>query len=69
MATYREIAEYVRTNGGFGPKACWIAHVLSDHGLTKRKASNRINPKVRANPCPPSKRDAIETALKYFSMI
>jgi hypothetical protein len=69
MATYNEIAKHVRTYGGFSPKTCWIAYVLSDHGLIKRTASNRINPGAREKPCPPSKRDAIEAALKYFSMI
>jgi hypothetical protein len=69
MATYKQIAEYVRTKNGFAPKTCWIAHVLSDQGLTKRKAANRIDPKMRAYPCPPLKRDAIESALKHFAMI
>jgi hypothetical protein len=69
MATYREITEYVRVTNGFVPKTCWIAHVLSDQGLTQRKAANRIGPKTRTYPCPPLKRDAIESALKHFAMI
>jgi hypothetical protein len=69
MATYKQIAEYVRTKNGFNPKTCWIAHVLSDQGLTKRRAANRIDPKARAYPCPPQKRDAIGSALKHFAMI
>ena len=69
MATYKQIAKYVRAENGFDPKTCWMAHVLWDRGLTKRKAPNRIDPKVRAYPCPVSKRGAIESALKHFAMI
>jgi hypothetical protein len=45
------------------PKTCWIAQVLSDHGLTTRVAPNRRAPRLRVAPCPPEKRPAIEGAL------
>jgi hypothetical protein len=69
MATYREIQERVKTQAGFVPKTCWIAHVKSDHGLTGRNALNRFDPNAREHPCPPDKRPAIEAALNHFRMI
>lgn len=69
MATYREITDHVRRTNGFVPKTCWIAHVLSDHGKTRRTAPNRQSLEQRTNPCPPPKRSAIETALRHFGMI
>jgi hypothetical protein len=68
MATYREIQDYVRKHDGFAPKSCWIAHVMSDHGLTTRQAPNRINVTERKHPCPETKRPAIMTALRHFGM-
>jgi hypothetical protein len=46
------------------PKSCWIAHVLADHGFTTRISPNRHDPASRVHPCPPKKREAIETALQ-----
>ena len=69
MATYKEIQDRVRSMEGYVPKTCWIAHVMSDHGLTTRMASNRISPTTRAAPCPEVKRPAIEGALRHFKMI
>lgn len=69
MATYREIQTYVRQNSQFVPQTCWIAHVMSDAGLTSRMAGNRVDPPTRAKPCPPSKRPAILAALRHFGMI
>jgi hypothetical protein len=69
MATYRQIIDHVRTECGLAPKPCWIAHVLSDHGLTYRNAHNRVDPNSRMHPCPLSKRPAIEAALRHFAMI
>jgi len=69
MATYRQIIDYVRCQNNFAPKTCWVAHVLSDHGLTKYRAPNRKGEVYRVNPCPDSKRGAIEGALRYFKMI
>jgi hypothetical protein len=68
MATYREIQVWVKKQYGFVPKTCWIAHVLSDHNLTTRQASNRMNGSLRRYPCPVEKRPAIMAALKHFKM-
>lgn len=69
MATYRDIAQQVKQADGFVPKPCWIAHVLSGHGLTRRQAFNRINSDRRTNPCPPQKRAAIERALMRLGIV
>jgi hypothetical protein len=69
MATYREIQARVQNEAGFVVKTCWIAHVLSDHGLTRRTAPNRANQGIRVHPCPPGKRAAIEAALRHFAML
>ena len=63
MATYREIQQKVRESKGFVPKTCWIAHILSDSGLTKRRAPNRMHPSERVHPCPTHRRAAIEQVL------
>jgi hypothetical protein len=67
MATYKEIQDYVRSNYGFVPKTCWIAHVKEMCGVSSRKSWNRIGP--RSNPCPKDKVGFIRDALKHFSMI
>ena len=69
MATYRQIADrvYERT-GRRITHTCWIAHVLSDFGLTKRIAHNRKGPD-RKYRCPCDRRPAIVEALQYFGMI
>jgi len=36
MATYRQIADDVKARTGKTVKTCWIAHVKSLHGLTRR---------------------------------
>ncbi|TRL28976.1 hypothetical protein FM996_18040 [Methylosinus sporium] len=69
MASYREIQDYIRASNGFVAQTCWIAHVASDYGLTKRIAHNRLTPGERAKPCPLGKRPAIEAALRHFRMI
>ena len=70
MPTYQQIQEYVREKDEFVPKTCWIAHVMSDHGLTKRVSPNRIDPNSRKYPCSDGpKRNAIERALRHFKMI
>jgi len=51
MVTYRKIQEYVMANFGFVPKTCWIAHVLSDYGMTHGAAPNRIDANRRKVPC------------------
>jgi hypothetical protein len=69
MATYKEIQSTVKQTAGFVPKTCWIAHVLSDHGMTTRQARNRTDPSERQHPCPADKRSAIEAALRRLKMI
>lgn len=69
MATYKQIAAAVRESADFEPETCWIAHVKSDYGLTRRQAPNRIDPDRRCRPCPPSKRSHIEGVLRDFGMI
>ncbi len=69
VASYREIQEYVRGKNGFVPKSCWIAHVLSDCGLTKSVAPNRRDGSPRQYPCPDKKRPAIMDALAHFGMV
>jgi hypothetical protein len=70
MATYKQIQERVRAQNKFVPKTCWIAHVMSDHGLTTRTAANRMDDEIRTNPCPPGReRAAIESPLRHFGMI
>jgi len=68
MATYRQIQERVRTQAGWLPKTCWIAHVKSDFGLPVREAWNRTSSE-RQVPCPTDKRPAIIAALQHFGMI
>jgi hypothetical protein len=69
VATYKQVQAYMREHNGFVPQTCWIAHVMSDFGLTTRAAANRINPAARAKPCPPAKRQPIIDALRHFEMI
>jgi hypothetical protein len=52
--------------GGFVPKACWIAHVKSEFGLT---APNRLEVKSRKYPCPPEKRPVIVEAMRRLGVI
>jgi hypothetical protein len=69
MASYREIAAWVQARHGFAAQTCWIADVKSTYGLTKGQAPNRIDSSRKVKPCPPSKRPAIEAALRHFGMI
>ena len=69
MATYEEIAKRVKQDSGFVPKTCWIAHVKELNGLPVRRASNRKDPSIRLEPCPPDKRKSIEDAMRALGMI
>jgi hypothetical protein len=69
MATYSSIQQWTKENFRFVPKSCWIADVMAEHGLTKRIASNRIDPDARANPCPDRHRAPIKAALLHFDML
>jgi len=69
MVTYSEIQQTVKASYGFVPKTCWIAHVLADHGKTRRMSSNRRNPNARVHPCPIYKRAQIERTLRELGKI
>lgn len=69
MATYAQIQEYVRSQYGFTPQTCWIAHVKELCGLPVRQAYNRYDPGVREKPCPPEKVEPIKAAFRHFGMI
>ncbi|MGF6309796.1 hypothetical protein ABIB82_004207 [Bradyrhizobium sp. i1.8.4] len=69
MASYADIAKWIKAKHGFAAKTCWIAHVKSDCGLPMRDAPNRIDPASREQPCPPQRRVAILDAFKHFKMI
>jgi hypothetical protein len=69
MATYKAIADRVKLQAGFVPKTCWIADIKSQYDLITRQAPNRFNPNSREHPCPPDKRSAIESAMRFFQMI
>ena len=66
---YQDWKEHIRKTFGFTPKPCWIADVRAEHGLTRRIANNRMDPKQRTNPCPPHRRLAIEESLRFLGMI
>ena len=68
-ATYDVIRDETRRQYGFSPKSCWIAHVLSDFGTTKRQAWNRLDPEKRAVPCPPRRPVDVERVLRELSCI
>ena len=69
MATYKQIQAEIKKRYGYSAVTGWIAHVKEHHGLTKRKAHNRINNTKRVNPCPPEKWADIEAVLQSFGMI
>lgn len=69
MATYKQIAEDVKTRIGKTVKSCHIAHVKSKHGLTTRIANNRKSADSRVYPCPDELVHEIELTLKKFKMI
>ncbi|MBB4401994.1 MULTISPECIES: hypothetical protein [Rhizobium/Agrobacterium group] len=69
MATYKQIQSWVKEQYDFVPKTCWIADVKAGYGKTSRVASNRIDSSDRKYPCPEERREAIETALRHFSII
>lgn len=69
LATYKEIQDYVKTNYGFIPKTCWIAHMKEVCGISVKNAPNRISPDKREKPCPLEKQKYIEQAFRHFNMI
>jgi hypothetical protein len=69
MTTYKDIQRYVKSNFGYVPKSCWIAHMKEVCGLKPRKAYNRYDSGQRTNPCPKNKQQDIIDAFKHFGMI
>lgn len=69
MLTYSEIQEMVKSRYGFVPKSCWIAHLKSEHGLTRGVASNRIDPNEHKHPCPEHHRRTLTEALVDLGVI
>jgi len=69
LATYAEIQFFVKTEYGFVPKTCWIAHVKELCGLSPRMAPNRASQRKRAVPCPPNKTRPIQQALVHFGLV
>jgi hypothetical protein len=69
MATYKEVQDYVKSNYGFVPKTCWIAHMKEICGVPVKVAPNRYSVEKREKPCPPEKMTAIKNAFVYFKMI
>ena len=69
MVTYREVQLRVREQDGFIPEIDWIANVVSEHGITTRRAVGRLNEEAHSRPCPPEKRAAVTDALRHFGVI
>ena len=68
MATYKQIAAYIKDNEGWTAETCWIAHCKELNGLPVKRAPNRQGT-GRMVPCPPEKRTAIKGAFRHFGMI
>jgi hypothetical protein len=66
--SYSQIQSFVKETAGFVPKKDWIAHVKELNGLRLRRTSYEPR-KDRLEPCPPSKRKAIEDALRQFGIL
>ncbi len=67
MATYKEIAEWVKVEYGSSVKPCWIADRKIFHGLTTGRPHTLKGPS-RKYPCPPDKGEMIDDALRHFGM-
>lgn len=69
MGLYDQIVErvYEQTGKRIHHK-CYIAHVLADHGLTKRVAHNRKGPDRRYR-CPETMRPAIVEAIRHLGLL
>ena len=68
MATYKDIAAWVKERYGFSIKTCWIAHCKELYGLPVGTAPNRQG-EGRTNPCPTDKQPAIRAAFQHFGML
>lgn len=69
MATYRQIQDYVKTNYGYQPKTCWIAHMKEVCGLNPRVSARRYSLENRVHPCPENKQADLKQAFRHFHMI
>lgn len=69
MATYKRIQVWINEQRGFMPKTCWVAEVKAAYGKASRNAQNRIDCNDRRYPCQEERREAIENALRHFSII
>lgn len=69
MATYKQIQDHLKGKYNRTFKSCWIAHIKSEHGLTKGHSPNRHDPTKRVHPCPDEHRYKIEEAFRHFQMI
>ena len=67
-ATYSQIQVFVKETAGFVPKKDWIAHVKELNGLRLQRRRHKPHT-IRLEPCPPSKRKAIEDALRQFGFL
>ncbi|NIZ60678.1 hypothetical protein DL239_06780 [Sedimentitalea sp. CY04] len=63
MPTYQEVQSVTKKRFGFTPKSCWIAHLKSEHSLTRGAAPNRQSLDSRKHPCPDHRRDDLTTVL------
>lgn len=69
IVTYREIQTQTKQRFGFTPKTCWIAHLKSEHGLTRGVSPNRIHPDERKHPCPDHRRAELTSILVALGVI
>jgi hypothetical protein len=68
MASDRRIQDETKRLFGFVPKACWIADLKAEFGLTTRISVPRGD-EYRAYPCPPEKRQPLIQAMRTLGVI
>ena len=68
MASDRRIQDETKRLFGFVPKACWIADIKAEFGITVRILPNRSD-EHRAYPCPPEKRQPVIQAMRTLGVI
>ena len=68
MPTYKQIQTWVRSQYGWTPETCWIAHCKELSGIPVGPAWNRRDDE-RVRPCPPDRQQQIFTAFRPFGMI
>jgi hypothetical protein len=69
MAKYNSTAQLTKIKWGFTTKTCWIAHILSDYGLTTRLAHNRHDSLRRKHRCPPHRRQQLEEVMRELGIL